>query len=1133
MKQTTASACAKRVPIFTLALLATGCVPLAAQSTALVLSPSTLSFTTAAGSSPPGQPIAVASGGAAANFTATAISTGNWLSVTPATGATPGTLSVSVNSQTLTAGAYGGFIQVTAADGAMSTVPVTLAVTSSGLMNLTAAPATLTYDFATGATASISRDVVLTSAGMQAGSVAATVTTSSPMLSVSLNPSAPAISPTTPATVAVSVSPTGLTPGRYYAAISFGAPGTGGTVVLATVNVGMTGTAALTSSPAQVALNGQLGATTPVAQNLQITTSGSTPVQFSVTSATTSCGSAWLSVTPTSATTPATLTVQANPSALPAGSCQGTVSLTAMGSTTPVTIPVTFTLSAGSALTVPATGPSFSYQIGGSVPAAQSVSIASTASPLSISAAVSGTPAFLTVTPTSATTPATLQLSLTASALTGLAAGTYTNTVTVTSEGASNSPRTFPVTLTVSAAGGGGGTATLSAAPAAADFIFQVGQSTPATQTIQVSSSGVPTRYNVTSTTTTCPGFFTVSPLTGSTSEFDSQGQLRPGQITITPVTTGLTTATACAGAISIAVEGASGAPITVPVTLNVVTANTLTATPIAIQATALAGSPTPNTQTIAVSGTTSSVPISFTASVVTDPPAQTWLSVTPTSSQTPANLTVNLNQSGLLPGVYQGSIRLSTGGTTPVQTIPVRFTVVGNLLTPTPGTLSFTQSVGGAAPGAQTINLGILPSGSTVTAVATALNGSGWLTVNAPAGQNVVTVNVSSTGLAEGIYRGVVTITVPGSSPSPLNIPVTFTYGTPSALTATPTTLSFNYTAGGTTTPAAQTVQVTTSGTAIPFSVATTSTSGGNFFSVTPTSGTTPGTLTVSLNQAVIANLAAGSYAGTITLSSTGTTGTQTIAVNLTVASGPAPGTPTLTSVVNLATNQAGAAPGTIITLLGTNLGPTTPVSLQLTSAGNVQTTLADTTVTVDGVAAPLLLVSGTQINAIVPYEVAGKTSVPVVVRRTVSGSTVSSTATALTIAPTAPGILTLDMMGTGQGAILNQNGTINGASSPAAPGSIIVVYATGEGVLSPAVATGSVTSATGTSFPLPVAAVSATVGGAPATVLYAGSAPGLIAGLLQVNLRLPATVASGAQPVVLTIGGVSSRAGVTAAIQ
>jgi uncharacterized protein (TIGR03437 family) len=669
--------------------------------------------------------------------------------------------------------------------------------------------------------------------------------------------------------------------------------------------------------------------------------------------------------------------------------------------------------------------------------------------------------------------------------------------------------------------------------PAAAEFVFQLGQAAPAAQTIQIGSSGAPVKFNVTSTTTTCAGFFSVTPQSGSTAEFASDGTLRMGEITITPNTQGVSSASTCSGSVIVALDGSTSTPLTIPVTLNAVATNVLTATPIAIQATALAGSPTPNTRTISVKSTTANVPLSFTASVVTDPPAQTWLSVTPTSSQSPADLTVNMNQSGLLPGVYQGSIRLSTGGSSPAQTIPVRFTVVGNLLSPTPGTLSFTQSVGGAAPAEQLINLGILPSGSTVSAVATAINGSGWLSVNAPAGQSNVSVRVNSTGLSEGLYRGVITIQVPGSSPSPLYVPVSFTYGTPSALTASPTSLSFNYTLGNSTTPAAQTIQVSTSGQAVPFNVATASSSGGNFFSVTPTSGTTPGTVSVALNQAVIANLAAGSYAGTITLSSANAPGTQTIAVNLTVAAGPPAGTPTLSSIVNLATNQTGIAPGTIVTLTGTNLGPTTPASLQLTPSGMVQTTLAGTSVTIDGVAAPLLMVSDTQINAIVPYEVTGKTSVPVVVSRTVSGTTLSSQSTALAIAATAPGILTFDPSGTGQGAILNQDATINGSASPAAPGSIIVVYATGEGLLTPPASTGSVTSSTGTSFPQPVAAVSATVGGTPATVLYAGSAPGLIAGLLQVNLRLPSNLPSGAQPVVLNIGGVSSRAGVTVLVR
>ncbi len=1119
------------VPLLTVPLLLSACAHLAAQTPNPVLTPTTLTFSAATGASPAAQTLSLSSSGSAFNYTASAISSGNWLSVTPASGSTPGTLTVNVNSQSLNAGTYGGFIQVTGTANAMTTIPVTLNVTASGLMSLTPMPSSLTFDFAAGAMSPLSRDIMLSTAGMQTGPLAVTVTKSNPLLNLTVSPMSPQISPNNPATVSVTVDPAGAPVGRHYATISFGAPGTGGAAVLATVNVmeGM-GAATITSTPAQLQISGQLGSSTPVSQSLQITASGASPVSFTVTSAASSCGSGWLSVSPTSGTTPATLTVQANAGALPAGTCQGTISLMAAGASMPVTIPVSFSVASGSTLILPTTRPSFSFQIGGAMPAMQSISIGSSGAALPLNVSVTGTPAFLTVTPTSATTPATLQLSV--GNLAGLAAGTYTNTISFASSGASNSPQSLPVTLVVSEAGMGM-QQSFNASPTNASFVFQVGQSTPAAQTLQISSAGIPLRYNVSSTITTCPGFFTVSPQSGSTADFDSQGRIQPGQITITPVTTNITSASNCAGTVTLTPEGGSGTPLVIPITLRSVTTNTLSATPAAITAVAVAGTPTPNTQTIAVSSSTAGVPISFTATVVTDPPAQTWLTVTPSSSQTPANLTVNLNQSGLLPGVYSGSIRLSTGASTPDQTIPVRFTVVGTLLSPAPATITFSQAVGEAAPASQVINLGVLPSGAMVNATSTALNGSGWLTVTSQPNQNFITVGVSSSGLTEGIYRGIVTVTVPGASPSPLYIPVTFTYGTPSALSAAPTSLTFNYTAGSTTTPAAQTLQVTTTGTAVPFTAAVTSTSGGNFFTVTPTTGNTPGAITVSLNQAVIANLTAGTYTGSIRLSSSVSAGVQTIPVTLTVAAGPAVGTPALTSIVNLGSNQAGAAPGSIITLLGSALGPTTPASIQLTSSGLVQTTLADTTVTIDGIPAPLLLVSGSQINAIVPYEVAGKTSVPVVVRRTVSGTTVTSATTTLNIAPTAPAILTLDLSGSGQGAILNQNGTVNGASNPAAQGSIIVVYATGEGVLNPAVATGSITSASGTNFPQPAGSVTASVGGQPAAILYAGSAPGLIAGLMQVNLRLPASLPSGPQPVVLNVGGVSSRSGVTVVVQ
>ncbi|MGH9673787.1 MAG: hypothetical protein ACRD44_11460, partial [Bryobacteraceae bacterium] len=90
-----------------------------------------------------------------------------------------------------------------------------------------------------------------------------------------------------------------------------------------------------------------------------------------------------------------------------------------------------------------------------------------------------------------------------------------------------------------------------------------------------------------------------------------------------------------------------------------------------------------------------------------------------------------------------------------------------------------------------------------------------------------------------------------------------------------------------------------------------------------------------------------------------------------------------------------------------------------------------------------------------------------------------------------------------------------------------------TGEGQLTPAGVTGSVTPSTGTSFPRPVAAVSVTIGGLPATVVYAGSAPGLVAGALQVNVFVPDGATPGPNQVILTIGNVSSPPGVTVAVQ
>ena len=176
----------------------------------------------------------------------------------------------------------------------------------------------------------------------------------------------------------------------------------------------------------------------------------------------------------------------------------------------------------------------------------------------------------------------------------------------------------------------------------------------------------------------------------------------------------------------------------------------------------------------------------------------------------------------------------------------------------------------------------------------------------------------------------------------------------------------------------------------------------------------------------------------------------------------------------------------------------------------------------------APLLYVAGDQINTVVPYGVAGRASTQVQVEYLGA----LSKALTVPIATASPGVFTADASGTGQGAILNQDLGINSAANPAAPGSIVMIYATGEGQVNPRPADGSIT---GTDvLPKPVNNVTVSIGGTQAEVLYAGAAPDLVAGVMQVNARIPMGIATGpAVPVMLAVGGIKSHTDVTLAVQ
>jgi uncharacterized protein (TIGR03437 family) len=235
----------------------------------------------------------------------------------------------------------------------------------------------------------------------------------------------------------------------------------------------------------------------------------------------------------------------------------------------------------------------------------------------------------------------------------------------------------------------------------------------------------------------------------------------------------------------------------------------------------------------------------------------------------------------------------------------------------------------------------------------------------------------------------------------------------------------------------------------------------------------------------------------------------------------------PLMASLVNAASLAQGSiAPGEIITIFGNGAGPSSPANLTFDSSGNVATTLQGTRVLFDGVPAPLLYASSTQVNAVAPYEIAG--NAVTTVQLDYNGT--ASLAWGIPVASSAPGIFTLDSSGQGAAAVLNQDNSLNTASNPAARGSAIQIFATGEGQTTPAGVTGSVT---GSSPSIALAEVKVTIGGFDAPVQFAGSAPDSVSGLLQVNALVPAAVASGmAVPISITIGGVQSPDGVTIAV-
>jgi len=516
---------------------------------------------------------------------------------------------------------------------------------------------------------------------------------------------------------------------------------------------------------------------------------------------------------------------------------------------------------------------------------------------------------------------------------------------------------------------------------------------------------------------------------------------------------------------------------------------------------------------------------LSFTATTSTPGATPTWLMISSNSGTTPATLTVSVNTAGLAANTYNGSITIAspTASNSP-QVVNVSLTVSSApVLILSLSALNFTFQTGGAAPPTQSVSLG--SSGEALTfSVAATNSGGAWLSATPSSGTTpaTLTVSVSPAGLTPGVYNGTITVTASGASNGPQSVSVTLNVTSLPVISASPTHLNFTYQVGGTL-PPPQAVHVSGSA-GLPVTVTT---SGGAWLSASPMSTITPASLAVSVSPA---GLSPGLYAGAVTVNSAGATNSpQTVSVALTVT---AAAIPAVTNVVNAASYTSGpVAPGEVVSISGTAVGPAAPMPLTVDVSGKISTLLGGVQVLFNGIPAPIIYASASQTTVVVPYEIAGAPNPSITVR--LQGHT--SNTYSLKLASAVPALFTINGSGTGPAAILNQDNSMNSPGHPAPKGSYVTLYMTGEGQTNPPGATGQVTTISSTPplTPQPLLPVNVEIDGQQAVLSFLGEAPGVVSGVMQITLQIPPTVRTGELPITVSVGGNSSQNGVTVSVR
>jgi uncharacterized protein (TIGR03437 family) len=518
-----------------------------------------------------------------------------------------------------------------------------------------------------------------------------------------------------------------------------------------------------------------------------------------------------------------------------------------------------------------------------------------------------------------------------------------------------------------------------------------------------------------------------------------------------------------------------------------------------------------------AITSDSGAVPITVSAS-------DSWLSVTPTTATTPAMLTVSVSDPSIRPdwtGFKSGTITIQGPGNT--LTIPVEVDLKNGLVYPLE--LTFSAKVGSAEAITRELNVGVTIQPITFD-IATD-SGGPWLSA-AIAGSGLA-VSANPSGLDAGTYQGTITIRTTNLyiRQDPIAVTVTLIVWTsPSALEASPATIDVTEPSGG-----GRVVLLTfSSGSmALPFSFAAQTDDGSGWLSVQGLQDFegphfTPSGINVFLGDY---NLPPGVYYGRVIITAPpGSSNIAVVPVTFTVT----PATPTaltgtpplISSLVNAASLSSGPiAPGEIVSVFGI-FGPDATSGLNIGPDGKANTSSYGNRVLFNGSPAPLTYISPTQISVVVPYEITGSSNATV----ELDMSGIHSPAWGVPVSASAPGLFT--QAGTGQGPanILNEDNSPNAASNPATRGSIVQIFATGEGQTVPPGITGAITQSDTKS---PVLPVTVQIGGLDAKLVSATEAPNAIAGLLQIKAQIPAGLQPGTIPVTVRIGSASSQTNAT----